>query len=110
MGMLLIVSIGRSATLDVPTEITPGLLIAVVVGNVGIGKKVGTVRVAIVRVRRCRVVIIVFVVVVGCCADEHLTGHGNQGKPKHFHCDSTPTKNLEVTVDFNPLDRFTCLS
>jgi hypothetical protein len=42
--LLLVVPVGRVTTLDIPTEVPPGLLVAVVVGALGIGKEIEAVR------------------------------------------------------------------
>lgn len=54
MWILLIVTIGRSSALDVPSQISPSLLVAIVIGNFGIRKEVCSVGISVVSVRRRR--------------------------------------------------------
>ena len=81
MGVLLIVSIRGSSALDVPSEISPSLLISVVVANVGVGKEVCAVGVIVVRVRGrggspVVVAVAVLVIVVGGRRGELTRRHG----------------------------------
>ena len=56
---MLIVAIRGGTTLDVPTQIAPGLLITVIIANIRVGKKVGAIGVVIVRIGRRRTAIVV---------------------------------------------------
>jgi hypothetical protein len=50
VGVFFIVATGRGSTFDIPAQITPRLLVSVVVGHVRVGEKVISISVAVVGV------------------------------------------------------------